>query len=63
MASALYWKNSPKSDWDSGYDLSMKPVHEVVSRLKNEGVNWAFIRAITPLMIRTGSAMGGAHSK
>jgi hypothetical protein len=38
MASALYWKNSPKSDWDSGYDLSMKPVHEVVSRLKNEGV-------------------------
>ncbi len=37
MASALYWKNSPKSDWDSGYDLSTKPVHEVVSRLKNEG--------------------------
>jgi len=38
MASALYWKDSPKSDWDSGYDLSMKPVHEVVARLKNEGV-------------------------
>jgi len=37
MASALYWKNSPKSAWDSGYDLSIKPVHEVVSRLKNEG--------------------------
>jgi hypothetical protein len=37
MASALYWKNSPKSAWDSGYDLSIKPVHEVISRLKNEG--------------------------
>jgi len=38
MASALYWKNSPKSAWDSGYDLSIKPVPEVVSRLKNEGM-------------------------
>jgi hypothetical protein len=38
MASALYWKNSPKSEWDSGYDLSVKPVRDVVSRLKNEGV-------------------------
>jgi len=38
LASALYWKNSPKSEWDSGYDLSMKHVHEFVSRLKNEGV-------------------------
>src|SRR5260370_25661386 len=38
LTSALYWKNSPKSDWDSGYDLSRKHVHEVVSRLKNEGV-------------------------
>jgi hypothetical protein len=38
MASALYWKNSPKSEWDSGYDLSVKPVHEVVCRLKNEGM-------------------------
>ena len=38
LASALYWKNSPKSEWDSGYDLSMKDVHEVVSHLKNEGV-------------------------
>jgi len=38
LASALYWKNSPKSEWDSGYDLSMKRVHEVVSRMKNEGV-------------------------
>ena len=38
MASALYWKDSPKSAWDSGYDLSMKPLHEVVDRLKNEGV-------------------------
>jgi len=38
MASALYWKNSPKSDWDSGYDLSIKPVHDVVSQLKNEGM-------------------------
>jgi hypothetical protein len=38
LTSALYWKNSPKSDWDSGYNLSMKHVREVVSRLKNEGV-------------------------
>jgi len=38
MASALYWKNSPKSDWDSGYDLSIKPVRETVSRLKDGGV-------------------------
>jgi hypothetical protein len=38
MAPALYWKNSPKSEWDSGYDLTMKPVYEVVSRLKSEGV-------------------------
>ena len=38
MASALYWKNSPKSEWDSGYDLTMKPVHEVVSQLKSQGV-------------------------
>jgi hypothetical protein len=38
MASALYWKNSPKSDWDSGYDLSTKSIHDVVARLKNEGV-------------------------
>jgi hypothetical protein len=38
IASALYWKNSPKSDWDGGYDLSLKPVHEVVTRLKNEGL-------------------------
>jgi hypothetical protein len=38
LASALYWKNSPKSEWDSGYDLSTKHVLEVVSRLKNEGV-------------------------
>jgi len=38
LASALYWKHSPKSAWDSGYDLSMKHVHKVVSCLKNEGV-------------------------
>src|SRR5882762_4061388 len=38
MAPALYWKNSPKSDWDSGYDLSIKPLREIVSRLKNSGV-------------------------
>src|SRR5882762_11770226 len=38
LASALYWKNSPKSEWDSGYDLSLKHVHKVVSHLKNEGV-------------------------
>jgi len=38
MASALYWKNSPKSEWDSGYDLSIKPVHEDICRLKNEGM-------------------------
>jgi len=38
MSSALYWKHSPQSAWDSGYDLFMKPVHEVVSGLKNEGV-------------------------
>jgi hypothetical protein len=38
IASAFYWKNSPKSDWDGGYDLSIKPVHEVVARLKNEGL-------------------------
>ena len=38
MTPALYWKNSPKSEWDSGYDLTMKPVREVVSQLKNEGV-------------------------
>jgi hypothetical protein len=38
IASALYWKNSPKSDWDGGYDLSIKPVHEVVARLKDEGL-------------------------
>jgi len=38
LTTALYWKNSPKSDWDSGYDLSLKRVHEVVSHLKNEGV-------------------------
>lgn len=38
MASALYWKNSPKSEWDSGYDLTMKPVYEVVCRLKSEGL-------------------------
>ena len=38
MSSALYWKHSPQSEWDSGYDLFMKPVHEVVSGLKNEGV-------------------------
>ena len=38
MAPALYWKNSPKSDWDSGYDLSIKPLREIVSRLKNAGV-------------------------
>jgi hypothetical protein len=37
MVSALYWKNSPKSDWDSGYDLSMKAVHEAVFQLKNDG--------------------------
>jgi len=38
MSSALYWKNSAKSEWDSGYDLSTKPVHEVLSRLKDEGM-------------------------
>src|SRR5258706_7926890 len=38
LSSAVYWKNSPKSDWDSGYDLSPKHVHEVISHLKNEGV-------------------------
>jgi hypothetical protein len=38
IASAVYWKNSPKSEWDSGYDLSIKPVHEVICQLKNEGM-------------------------
>src|SRR6266436_8426430 len=33
MAPALYWKNSSKSDWDSGYDLSIKPLREIISRL------------------------------
>ena len=38
MTSALYWKNSPKSEWDSGYDLTTEPIREVVFRLKSKGV-------------------------
>ena len=38
MVSALYWKSSGKSDWDSGYELTMKPVRELISQLKNKGM-------------------------
>ena len=38
MVSALYWKFSGQTAWDSGYDLAMKPVREVLSCLRNAGM-------------------------
>lgn len=38
MVSALYWKSSGQTAWDSGYDLAMKPVREVLSCLRNAGM-------------------------
>jgi hypothetical protein len=38
MASALYWKSSAKNDWDSGYELSMKPIYGLISHLKDKGM-------------------------